>query len=433
MDSGTQTLDAAAILAAARRARTAENDAAATVLAAAVEWALAHQVTDLDDAATWLVGPGRDPGIPIAGEGAPLVSEFAVAELATALGLSAASGRRLVSEALELACRLPRLWARVQAGSLPAWRARRIAEHTLSLCPEAATYVDVQLAPFAHRVGVAQTERLVDEAIARHMPEVAAEIRERAAEARHCDVDLDQISFAGTARVDAELDLVDALDLEDVVAAGAAEQAALGSTESLDVRRAKAIGDLARRQLALGFQTEAETGEKTAVGAVPLEGAEVSTSSTSGGVSTGSTSGGAGRFGRHRSRGREVVLHAHLSADALRSGDRDSDVPVWVTGAGGWAGGQLLTAAQVAQWCGLPDTTRVTVKPVVDLNTVKTVDGYRVPDWLAEQARLRTGRVCSRSAPARPGPATSTTSSPSTKAGRRRVTTWPACAGCTTG
>ncbi|HEX7715676.1 MAG TPA: HNH endonuclease, partial [Marmoricola sp.] len=92
-------------------------------------------------------------------------------------------------------------------------------------------------------------------------------------------------------------------------------------------------------------------------------------------------------------RGREVVLHAHLSAEALRSGDRDSDVPVWVTGAGGWAGGQLLTAAQVAQWCGLADTTRVTVKPVVDLNTVKTVDGYRVPDWLAEQVRLRD-RTC---------------------------------------
>ncbi|HEX7717555.1 MAG TPA: HNH endonuclease, partial [Marmoricola sp.] len=179
MDSGTQTLDAAGILAAARRARAEANAAEARVLAAAVEWALAHEVTDLDDAATWLVGPGRDTGIPIAGEGAPLVSEFAVAELATALGLSAASGRRLVAEALELACRLPRLWARVQAGSLPAWRARRIAEHTLSLSPEAAAHVDVQLAPFAHRVGPAQTERLVDEAIARHMPEVAAEIRER--------------------------------------------------------------------------------------------------------------------------------------------------------------------------------------------------------------------------------------------------------------
>jgi hypothetical protein len=88
-----------------------------------------------------------------------------------------------------------------------------------------------------------------------------------------------------------------------------------------------------------------------------------------------------------------VVLYAHLSAEALRCGDRDAEVPVWVTGAGGWAGGQLLTAAQVAQWCGLPDTTKVTVKPVVDLNSVRTVDGYRVPDWLAEQVRLRD-RTC---------------------------------------
>jgi hypothetical protein len=277
----------------------------------------------------------------------------------------------------------------VQAGTLPAWRARRIAEHTLPLAPDAAAYVDVQVAPFAHRTGPAQVQRLLDEAIARHMPEHAAEIRERAAEARHCDIDLDQISFAGTARVDAELDLVDALDLEDVVAAGAAEQAALGSTESLDVRRAKAIGELARRQLAIGFELEAGGSEKTG----EHSGTEVSrlvagaprTSTTGGGTSE------TGRFGRHCSRGREVVLYAHLSAEALRAGDRE--VPVWVTGAGSWAGGQLLTAAQVASWCGLSDTSKVTVKPVVDLNTVKTVDGYRVPDWLAEQVRLRD-RTC---------------------------------------
>ena len=189
MISGTSTLDAAAVLAAARAARKAENTAAAQVLEQAVEWARLHEVTDLDDAATIWAGRGVDTGIPIAGEGAPLIGEFAVAEFATALGMTAESGRNLVAQAIELAHRLPRVWARVRAGQLAPWRARRVAEQTLCLSMEAATFVDAQVAPFAHKVGPAQTERLVEEAIARFMPEFAAERRDRAADQRHFTVD----------------------------------------------------------------------------------------------------------------------------------------------------------------------------------------------------------------------------------------------------
>src|SRR5919106_1062155 len=64
-------------------------------------------------------------------------------------------------------------------------RARRIAEETLTLSAEAAAWVDAQVAPFAHRTGVAQTQRLVAEAIARFMPEHAARERERAADQRY--------------------------------------------------------------------------------------------------------------------------------------------------------------------------------------------------------------------------------------------------------
>ena len=48
-----------------------------------------------------------------------------------------------------------------------------------------------------------------------------------------------------------ELDLADALDLDAAVAAGAQALKDLGSTDTLDVRRAVAVGDLARRQLTL--------------------------------------------------------------------------------------------------------------------------------------------------------------------------------------
>jgi len=68
---------------------------------------------------------------------------------------------------------------------------------------------------------------------------------------RHVTVHDQLVSFTGTMRVEAELDIADALDLEAAVAVGADQRAAWGSPEPLDVRRAQAVGDLARRQLVL--------------------------------------------------------------------------------------------------------------------------------------------------------------------------------------
>jgi hypothetical protein len=373
MTSTTSTLDEAAVLSAARRARSAENAAAAEVLTQVVAWAKLHEVTDLDDAATWMAGRGQDTGIPLGGEGCPLVSEFAVAELATALGLSSGSGRNLVAQGLELFHRLPRLWARVQDGSLAAWRARRIAEETLCLSVEAAEYVDRMLAPYAHRTGPAQTQRMVEGAIARFMPDFARERRDRAADQRHFDIDTDQVSFAGTASVHGELDLADALDLEDAIRAGAEDLKTLGSTDSLDVRRAAALGVLARGQQPLDLTGQDGPGpDGPDPEASRLAGARTST--------TGTT------------KGREVVLFAHLSAEALRT--HDSDAVVTLEN----AGGQLLTAAQVAAWCGVStgstnERVKITVKPVIDLAATISSTGYEPSDRLAEQVQLRD-RTC---------------------------------------
>ena len=77
------------------------------------------------------------------------------------------------------------------------------------------------------------------------------------------------------------------------------------------------------------------------------------------------------------------MLYAHLPADALHTGDPDAVAEVTNHGFG------LVTAAQVATWCGLPDTSKVTVKPVIDLNTELTSPGYRPSERLDEQVRLR--------------------------------------------
>src|SRR3954469_7286209 len=330
MNSGTSTLDAAAVLASARRARAQANAAETQVLVDAIEWARLHEVSDLDEAATWWAGGGVDTGIPIAGEGAPLIGEFAVTEFATALGMTAESGRNLLAQAIELAHRLPRVWARVRSAQLAPWRARRIAEQTLCLSLEAAAFVDAQVAPFAHKIGPAQTERLVEEAIARFMPQFAAERRDRAADQRHFTIDHQQVSFAGTSRVDGELDLADALDLDAAITAGAAQLAALGNEESLDVRRSLAAGMLARGQEALDLQT----GEVSDV---------VSRRSLRDHTSTNS--------------GRGVVLYVHLSEDVLQHNDPDASARLTN------AGGRLITARQVAEWCGTAG--KVTVKPVI--------------------------------------------------------------------
>src|SRR3954467_4249173 len=315
MNSGTNTLDAAAVLAAARGLRRDANAAEAGILEQAVEWARLHEVADLDDAATLWAGRGVETGIPIAGEGAPLIGEFAVAEFATALGMTAESGRNLLGQAIELAHRLPRTWARVRSGQLAPWRARRIAEETLCLSAEAATFVDTQVAPFAHKTGPAQTQRLVEEAIARFMPDFAAERRDRAADSRHFTIDHQQVSFAGTSRVEGELDLADALDLDAAITAGAAQLADLGNDLPVDIRRSLAAGMLARGQHALDLQT----GEM-----ISRRSLRDRTSTTE----------------------REVVLYVHLSQDALRSADPDA--PARLTN----AGGRLITARQVAEWCG---------------------------------------------------------------------------------
>ena len=134
---------------------------------------------------------GLDTGLPLAGPGAPLISDFAVMELSALLGRSLDSGRNYVGQVVELAHRLPQLWARVLDGQVPVWKALRIADSTRLLPEDAAAYVDRQIAPVAHGCSWAQIDRLVEEALVRFDPEAAEERRREANEHRHVDLGLD--------------------------------------------------------------------------------------------------------------------------------------------------------------------------------------------------------------------------------------------------
>src|SRR5690242_7040498 len=136
----------------------------------AADWADLHPVETISDAATV---DGTEGELAIAGPGAPLVAEFCIDELALALQMTTDQGRRYLGEAVETRHRLPRLWARVMAGQVPVWVARRVADHTITRSKAAAAFVDRHLAPTAHRISWAQVDRVVDAARAEHDPDQA--------------------------------------------------------------------------------------------------------------------------------------------------------------------------------------------------------------------------------------------------------------------
>ncbi len=179
------------------RGHQADRDVAEIrILESTIEWAVLHEVEPEEDHASH--GVFGDRPILFAGVGAPLVSEFAAMEYAAARGMSTDAGNSYLGRALELRYRLPRLWARVMSGKLPVWRAGRIADHTRSLPEAGAAHVDRYLAPVAHSCSWAQMERTVEEALVRFDPEAAEAKRREAAESRHVDVHLEQVSFDGT-------------------------------------------------------------------------------------------------------------------------------------------------------------------------------------------------------------------------------------------
>jgi hypothetical protein len=329
------TSSTAAVLTGLRATASEISRAEVDKLHLTIEWAKLNQVEPDDDYANH--GFFGDQAIPVAGQGAPLASEFASMELAAALGMSTDAGKAYVGRVLELAYRLPKLLARVEEGRLPMWRAFRIADHTMSLPMAGAAHVDRHLAPVAHSCSWAQLERLVEEAMARFDPETAAAKRAEAAESRHFDIHTDQVTRDGTVHVEGELDLADALDLDEAISKTAKQLADLGSTEPLDVRRSKAAGELARRQLAFDLSGEESPGS-----------------------------------------GRGVVLFVHLTEDAVTGAEtvgrcEDTRSPIGVE--------------QIREWCGNPNAN-ITVKPVVDLAEHIHVEAYEAPDRLKEQNAL---------------------------------------------
>ncbi|MFD1250748.1 DUF222 domain-containing protein, partial [Nocardioides ginsengisoli] len=292
-----------------------------------VTWAEDNIVEGVEGAATVREG-FIDTGLPLAGDGAPLVSEFALMELVAVLGRSPDGGRAYVGRIVGCAWRLPHVWAAVMAGRLAPWRAERISDMVGPLSAEAAAFVDRNLFN-ASGVGWAQLDRLIAEAILRFDPDRAEAERAAAADQRY--VDIDEPNSNGQASISGLLDAADAHDLDDAIARRATLLGSLGSAASLDVRRSQAVGELARADLMLD-----------------LEGAPA----------------------------RRATINVHIT-DTTLSGD--NPVARW--------NDRPISAEQVREWLG--SATTVVVRPVIDLAEHIPVTSYEIPDRHRTSVELR--------------------------------------------
>src|SRR3954452_1327857 len=144
-----------------RDVRSTAHQAAVEELELAVAWALLHPCpSETQWPAHWGDPHLDEEVVPLAGEGAPLVAEFAPADLAAALDLSLDAGRQLIADALELTYRLPRLWSLVLEGRVPAWRARAISHETHDLSPEAVAFADRLIAATPSKIRLVDASRL---------------------------------------------------------------------------------------------------------------------------------------------------------------------------------------------------------------------------------------------------------------------------------
>jgi hypothetical protein len=356
-------LDASAVLDAVVSARRAADAQEARLLALAVHWVDLHPVTPEHPPASFptqrtgglasALGPSFFDRAPLAGVGTPAVAEYAVEELAAALGLSHAAGLSLVSEAVEVCYRLPRLWALVQDGSLQGWKARQVARATTQLSAAAVAFVDRHLAVTARSNRIPPVNPVLHEARLRCDPDQAAAVEQNALD--HRGVWLDHRESTAITLLTARLDTLDALDLDGTITDLAGVLGRLGDDRDLDVRRASALGMLAHPQRALDLAASASTDTDTDPG-------------TEAGA-------GSGRSGLNGSRG-TLYLHVSLSDLAVHAG-------------GGGRVEQLGTASLALLRGWLQRFTGVTVRPVLDPTRTDAVDAHDPPPWMRELVILR--------------------------------------------
>ncbi|NPC42680.1 hypothetical protein [Nocardioides sp. zg-1230] len=363
------------VLALATSALRARRLAEVEEIRLAVQWAVAHG-HPRDD---------RDPMVTPGGDGTPTVRDHAIPELAMARETHPATTRALIADGLDLAHRLPRTWAVVEAGDCEPWVARKVAVLSRSLLSEQVGRVD----------------RAVAKAIAGHAPSTVLEIarakvieadpethraeQERSRHERY--VRLSRADEFGYRHIIAHITAGDAVWIDamvDRVAEILAET--MGHDHNHDELRSLALGWLARpvdllklllehTQTGEHTDTDTETGEPGEPGEpqqpawAPDHMADTIDRLCSLPART---------LAMLRGRGR---LFVHLTDDALRTGKGIARVE----------GVGPIDVRQLHEVLGNGD---VTLTPVLDLAQRRRVDAYEHPEAVKDHVWVQTGGDC---------------------------------------
>lgn len=383
LTSDTRVTDRAALDRAAA-AMSAKRRVEVEVLEAALAWAHAHVVgpdADPGEVAGWRSDTIRRPGtaaalfgeraLPLAGDGTPLVAEFCVMELAAVLDLSHEATLALLGDVLDLAHRLPRLWALVRSLRVPVRLARLAASESRDLAASAAAQADRLLVWKPRRLNPHRVSVLVHEARLYADPDRAIADHDAAMDARRVEVQHEE-GAPGASEVFMTLDTADAVAFDHTVSTMAATLRSLGHEGELGVRRAHAVGVLADPQKALDLLTAADVGDPNRAVDPEADPAVC--------IAEDVAHGSADPFRTPSGDGGEVVLVFHVTdRDLLDDTHGVAHSPTL---------GPVLTG-RLRSW--LLCAGQVTVKPVVDLDPAAhpPVDPHDPPARMAEMVRLR--------------------------------------------
>ena len=214
------------------------------VLQLACAWADVHDI----DTASPDYQPVVERASQLGGDGTPEVSEYCAAEFGALQGVGSMAGRLIIGDALDLRHRLPDLWARVCAGGVRAWQARKVAQATRSLSYDACRDLDHAITAYLGLMPWRRFQRILDAAILDADPGQAAARTVRARTEREVwatdSEDGLKLLIARAASGDVTWFMATVNRIADILALR-------GDTDPVGARRAKALGILAQPAHAL--------------------------------------------------------------------------------------------------------------------------------------------------------------------------------------
>ncbi|MFC0625943.1 DUF222 domain-containing protein [Kribbella deserti] len=313
------------------------------------------------------------------GEGCPAIAEFAPLELGARWGMSPGAASAYLGEALALRHRFPKTFAQVLAGKAEPWRARQLARACLSLTQTAAAIVDDRVHGIINTVTPTRLGRIITAAKMQADPDKAK------ADAEFLDrqrgVWVGRSNEHGTKSVIARTAAGDAIRLDAVVEELAEAYALCGDTDSLQQRRAKALGLLADPEAALSLRDNARTRARArahAAGAVDADMDVDVDGDVDGSVIADDEMLLPWQRADYHSRRRapQTTIYVHLTDYSLATGDGVMRV-------------EELGPLLVSQLAELVGHHRIVVKPIIDLREQLSVDAYEVPHRIREWMKLR--------------------------------------------